>query len=287
MMKTKKIGNSLLFAASIAIALQSVPVHTTPKTTLSCVTKMALGGISRVIRGGVALSAMPITAPSKLLVWLTDSIVGTRMGERLGKFAENHPRINFAGKTVLAGTVVTTVLAAITIYSVIKFAGAAEKKYYEEEVLGDEFYGDRFYQNFNWDRKEQRTWQSRFEAITQTTALTIISDKICQDHSEALIDLLGALPTNLTIGDILAVTSNASAETIKAAYKAFVLKWHPDKVSSENQEKATRIFSFINEISTAYLQNLAPSPSASEQAAWSSDNQPSQQTQQQTQPLMI
>lgn len=225
---------------------------------------------------------MPITAPSKLLVWLTDSIVGTRMGERLGKFAENHPRINFAGKTVLAGTVVTTILAAITIYSAIKFADAAERKYVEEEV-----YGDRFCQNFNWDEQEQRTWQSRVEAITQTTALTTISDKICEDHRNALIDLLGAFTTNPTIGQILVVAPNASADAIKKAYKCFVLKWHPDKVSSEEKEKANRVFRLINEISTTYLQNLAPSPSASEQAAWSSDNQPSQQTQQQTQPLMI
>jgi len=225
---------------------------------------------------------MPITAPSKFLVWLTDSIVGTQMGKRLGRFAESHPRINFAGKTVLAGTVVTTILAAITIYSAIKFADAAERKYVEEEV-----YGDRFYQNFNWDEREQRTWQSRVKAITRTTALTTISDKICREHGEALIDLLGAFTTNPTIGLILAVAPNASAETIRKAYKAFVLKWHPDKVSNENKEKATRIFKLINEISTTYLQNLAPSPSASEQAAWSSDNQPSQQTQQQTQPLMI
>lgn len=278
MMKSKKFGKFLLFATSIAIALQSVPVHTTPKTTLSYATKMTLGGISRVIRGGVALSAMPITAPSKLLVWLTDSIIGTRIGERLGRFAENHPRINLAGKTVLAGAIVTTVLAAYAIYSGLKAIGAAEQKYYEEEVLGG-----GFYQNFNWDEQEQRTWRSRVEAITQTTALTTISDKICEDHRDALIDLLGAFTTNPTIGQILVVAPNASADAIKKAYKCFVVKWHPDKVSSENKEKATRIFKLINEISEKYLQNLAPDPSASEQAASSSDNQPSQQTQ----PLMI
>ncbi|VVC44771.1 DnaJ domain [Cinara cedri] len=48
---------------------------------------------------------------------------------------------------------------------------------------------------------------------------------------------------------LLGVTSNASPNDIKKAYRKLILKWHPDK-NQKNQEQANRMF---KEITQAYL----------------------------------
>ena len=51
----------------------------------------------------------------------------------------------------------------------------------------------------------------------------------------------------LTLYERLNVTKNATQEDIKKAYRALAIKWHPDKHSEENKEKAEAKFKDISE----------------------------------------
>ncbi|GEM_PF-3779075 len=87
------------------------------------------------------------------------------------------------------------------------------------------------------------------------TAKTKLSIALRTDFADA-IRFLGLVPDEkITIGDILGVSQDATAEALKTAFKKSALKWHPDK-NRDNAQQAERVMMLINAINSEYLSRI-------------------------------
>lgn len=100
-----------------------------------------------------------------------------------------------------------------------------------------------------------KTTTSPSTSAEPITAKTKLSIALRTDFADA-IRFLGLVPDEqITIGDILGVSQDATAEALKTAFKKSALKWHPDK-NRDNAQQAERVMMLINAINSEYLSRI-------------------------------